>query len=148
MVIKWRPNVILIEKLVAVRVKYLESPLRPHSWRSSNADPRGHFDRFYPPCFQYAWIGGRFCSTMLFNALALISSHISTSTQMRTLQSQAKKSSTIKKAGQGYEPERGEHVKEFLKIHQLAAVGWEHLTDPLCKRVHLQHPSNQCAVYC
>ena len=36
-----------------------------------------------------------------------------------------------------FEPERREHVEELLESHQLAGVGREHLTDPLCKRVHL-----------
>ena len=42
------------------------------------------------------------------------------------------------------EPEIREHVKELLESHQLAGVGREHLTDPLCKRVHLSLKIRHC----
>ena len=73
-----RPDVVLPEKLVAIRVKYFESPLCPDGWRGSNAVQEKNF--IYC-CYAPSCADGSFlcCEYMeIFNSLAWISLCIST----------------------------------------------------------------------
>ena len=172
-----RPDVVLPEKLVAIRIKYFESPLCPDGWRGSNAVQEKNFiyccyapsswwsittihDSWFMCRWQLSllriygiflilWLGFHCASIPIHGWLInkewweqmrketwlLVKQSKETYSHLRT-KKRFKSCLNVREESM-FEPERREHVEELLESHQLAGVGREHLTDPLCKRVHL-----------